>query len=367
MYNIFFSFLILASPFIAMSQNVGIGTISPTAKLTVAGTETTTNGQGAAIKIQNSASTLGNAWYLRAGASGNTTPNDGFSIADNLGYHFIMTRGGNLGLGITPTNAKLDINGNAKIQGSNTLEFGADVAGKEINAGKIGYNIFSQSGLSIVGGGTTVSNRKVWVYAEGGADFNGPLNINGPLSVNGSAGLPGQVLTSNGAGDPVWRNASFNNDTRFAATSEGSFATVGALSNLPLTTRYNLNTSNIVFGTNTITVNKSGLYHIEGFFNISLTGLAVSKFLLVFNMVQFTGVQAPGSPGNMFFASEMQDCATCGATSALFPRLRAGGSFNIEVYITAGQKIAFLPTFTPSGTYENINYKMDLRGHLISE
>lgn len=44
------------------------------------------------------------------------------------------------------------------------IEFGADVAGKESNAGKIGYEAFGSGYLFIVGAGTGSSDRRVQVY-----------------------------------------------------------------------------------------------------------------------------------------------------------------------------------------------------------
>jgi hypothetical protein len=169
------------------AQNVGINDPAPTAKLTVKGTEATADGQGAALKLQNTAGNT-NAWYLRAGGTGNNTPNGGFSIADNFGYHFNMGQGGNIGLGIAPSSVKLHLNGAMKIEGLNTVEFGASVAGKEINAGKIGYQTFTAGALDIVGAGTTIANRKINIFAEGGTTFNGQVGI-GVISPASSAKL----------------------------------------------------------------------------------------------------------------------------------------------------------------------------------
>ena len=83
---------------------------------------------------------------------------------------------GNVGIGTSTPSAKLDVNGSVKIEGNNTLEFGAGVAGKEVNAGKIGYGAFSSgASLDIVGAGTANNNRVVKVFAEGGAYFSGPV------------------------------------------------------------------------------------------------------------------------------------------------------------------------------------------------
>ncbi len=73
------------------------------------------------------------------------------------------------------------------------LEFRPGLAGKEINAGKIGYAVFTD-GLDIVGAGTSGSSRKINLFAEGGANFSGPINAG---AVNGStytAGGRSQVL-----------------------------------------------------------------------------------------------------------------------------------------------------------------------------
>jgi len=65
------------------------------------------------------------------------------------------------------------------------LEFRPGLAGKNGDAGKIGYQIFTD-GLDIVGAGTTVSNRKVTMFAEGGLTLTGPI-ANG-LNVNNGWG-----------------------------------------------------------------------------------------------------------------------------------------------------------------------------------
>lgn len=81
------------------------------------------------------------------------------------------------------------INGPAAIQGANTLEFGFGVAGKNGDAGKIGYGTWQANALNIVGAGTASNNRRVYVYAEGGTDFAGGIRVRG--------GPPGGVGVNN--------------------------------------------------------------------------------------------------------------------------------------------------------------------------
>ncbi len=71
-----------------------------------------------------------------------------------------------------------------RIEGANVLEFGAGNPGKQPDAGKIGYGVFSPAGapsLDIVGAGTEGNNRRIQFFNEGGAQFKGPVLIDGRL------------------------------------------------------------------------------------------------------------------------------------------------------------------------------------------
>jgi hypothetical protein len=69
--------------------------------------------------------------------------------------------------------------GGVKLSPETTLELGFGVAGKNANAGQIGYAAFTPDTLDIVGAGTSATNRKVKIWAEGGTTFTGNLNVNG--------------------------------------------------------------------------------------------------------------------------------------------------------------------------------------------
>jgi hypothetical protein len=76
--------------------------------------------------------------------------------------------------------------GPIKIDGNNTLEFGAGISDKQVAAGKIGYQVFAaKDALDIVGAGTADGKqpRKIKFWAEGGAALAGSLNVSG--AVNG--------------------------------------------------------------------------------------------------------------------------------------------------------------------------------------
>lgn len=84
--------------------------------------------------------------------------------------------------------------GPGRINGANVLEFGSGVTGKETNAGKIGYSTFTPGALDIIGAGTTNTNRKIQMIAEGGVGITGPLNVSGRITGDGS-GLTGVTAT----------------------------------------------------------------------------------------------------------------------------------------------------------------------------
>lgn len=88
----------------------------------------------------------------------------------------VVQQDGYVGIGVRRPSALLHVDGNLKINGNNELELGADVAGKQIDAGKIGYAIFTPATLDIVGGGNTQAQRKIKFWAEGGATFAGAVN-----------------------------------------------------------------------------------------------------------------------------------------------------------------------------------------------
>ncbi len=100
--------------------NVGIGTTTPPQKLSISGQESSAHGVGAGIGISNIAPGGAN-WYLRVGATGTATPASGFSLADDIAYRLVIDKSGNVGIGTTNPQAKLDVAGNIRFGTSQTV------------------------------------------------------------------------------------------------------------------------------------------------------------------------------------------------------------------------------------------------------
>jgi N-acetylneuraminic acid mutarotase len=66
-----------------------------------------------------------------------------------------------IGIGTDMPNHQLDVNGNVALRYSNDFEFGSNISGKEMNAGKIKYN---SAFLDIYGAGTSSIDRRVKIY-----------------------------------------------------------------------------------------------------------------------------------------------------------------------------------------------------------
>ena len=100
----------IVSMAIANTGNIGIGVNTPLSKLHIYGEESTGSGNAAAIELSNGAAGSGlNNWFLRAGATGTSTPAGGFSIADNNGYRFVIDNTGRAGFGTLAPEGGMDV------------------------------------------------------------------------------------------------------------------------------------------------------------------------------------------------------------------------------------------------------------------
>lgn len=105
-------------------------------------------------------------------------PNVDASISGSVVRVFVTgsTGGGGVSTGATGSIVVVDYSGNVSTtqpwlkwgtnpsNGNEFVDFGADVSGKETNAGRIGYQTFTSNKLDIVGAGTGVGLRNVQVF-----------------------------------------------------------------------------------------------------------------------------------------------------------------------------------------------------------
>lgn len=212
---------------------VGVGTTNPTAKLDVQGTgRFYTSGTNASLYLTNTGSGGGNYRFI-VGKTGDTLPG-GFGIYDNTAtaYRMAVNSAGNVGIGTTNPTAKLHVNGPAKIQANNFLEFGAGVAGKEINAGKIVYNGFLSNALDVVGAGTAAGSRLVKLWDNILVPNN--ISTTNLCTTAGSCETVENIINGGGGGtgDSLWEVIGTSNSIKNKNTGNVGIGTVSPTTKL---------------------------------------------------------------------------------------------------------------------------------------
>ena len=187
---------------------VGLGTYTPTANLQVESVGSA-NQRTLLVIEPNTWSNVANAdasYLIRAGEGAKNSVNGGAFTVSGFGNGYFA---GNLGIGNATPTAKLHVAGNAKIDGPNTLEFGAGTTKGTIYNGTIGYQTYS-NGLDIVGAGTAAdsSDRKITFHAQGGSHFLGSVGIGtaAPKAALDVAGLGGLLLSVGNIGSATNAN-----------------------------------------------------------------------------------------------------------------------------------------------------------------
>jgi hypothetical protein len=212
--------------------NVGIGIATPNEKLEVKG-NIVTNG----LKIQNNAAnTLGNFTKIEFGGSNYTTGN-------------ISTIG----------------------TATNTARMGFSTGYSNIPG-----IVFLQERLSIANNGNVGVGQ---TNPQAKLDVAGDINTTGIIKLNGVEGSSGQVLTSNGVASPTWQNTAFSNTTRFCSKIAAN--TLSPALALLHTELYNTNPSQVTVASDRINILQSGLYRLNGYVTSTATfngGSAINVF-----------------------------------------------------------------------------------------
>jgi hypothetical protein len=125
--------------------------------------------------------------------------------------------------------------GTLGISGTNVIEFGSGIVGKESNAGKIGYQTFTTGCLDVVGAGTSTTDRRVRIWDKLGVGTNPAdttLQVSGTGSFTGSVGIgtttPRAILDVSGDIITSWSNSRIG--TQFNTTSSGYY--LGMITNV---------------------------------------------------------------------------------------------------------------------------------------
>jgi len=311
------------------SQNIGIGTTTPTGKLQL---NHRSNGLSPSLMIfDSSTSSAGRIKFMNAGGNrfwqvstivNNTIPSGHYMdiVTDSL-WIMTMRGNGNVGIGNSLPAYKLDVSGDGYFQGI--------------------LRVNDRLGL-----GVTNPTEKL--------DINGNINLNGVIKVNGSAGTVGQVFTSNGTGDPQWKNAAFSNNSRFAANIPVTSGDV----DLPYNTIYNLNPADVTISGTRITINKTGLWHIEGYTNSRIgfssapPGQSIDAYLY--------------ADGEFYYYLDNGSMNRVLSESATWSRFQ---NFSNDIYITAPAIVYLSVGMISSGSPTILFYSTKglISGYLISE
>lgn len=181
---------------------LGVGTVTPLLQVQL----TSNNTPAIRMEQTNTGGFTAQTWdiganeanfFVRDLTGGSTLP---FRIRPGAPTSSLdISASGNVGIGINSPQAKLDVQGNVKIRNANTLEFGAGVSGKQEQAGTIGYGNLTAEALNIVGAGTSLTDRKVAIYSEGGMTIMGNLTLQGVVASSSDARLKTNVRPLSGA------------------------------------------------------------------------------------------------------------------------------------------------------------------------
>ncbi len=205
--------------------NVGIGTTSPLAALHIVGSASESANltfYGASTAHTINYDDLGTINFVRSPAG------EGGSAATST---LFLGSSGNVGIGTTSPSAPLAVVGTAGTSFTTQADFGGQKwrmqqnGGDETNAGVIDYRGFDASGLSIVGAGTSGTNRLVHIFDN--------LEVDRTITVDNSAANTGGTSswlqfggTSSGEGILSKRNSGGNVNGLDLLTSSSSRITI---------------------------------------------------------------------------------------------------------------------------------------------
>jgi hypothetical protein len=167
--------LMLAGVHFLAAQNVGIGTATPAFKLDVEG-NLRAKGNRVYIGIEGQFIASSSSTALYTNANWEPLSNNAFDLG-TLSFRWETVFASNLNI-----NQSIISNGQS---GSTGIFLGNNVSGKELNAGRIGYSLFSTNTLDIVGAGNSPLSRRIKLWAEDVTEMTGNASVFGNINVAG--------------------------------------------------------------------------------------------------------------------------------------------------------------------------------------
>ena len=277
---------------------------------------------------------------------GTTAPQTPLDLRSSVSNHVFRLDG--------TTDTYLSINENGVYRGylgsfsgaNEDMDFGT---GAGNNTGKLHLTIQATPRLTIGATGNVGINN---TNPQWQLDVNGSMNLTGRLSAGGGSGVPGQALISNGLAAPTWQTltGAFQNTVRFEATF-----------NLPnYTSVINTNTSAVTIASSGVTITKTGLYHIEGYYQSTTSFTSEPAYF--------------GHSLSLAFGTRsyvLSNIATFPKEPSVSPQASYYKLINFaqEVYIVAPTTISLLRTDNyPIGLTPSSNFQAGrISGYLIAE
>lgn len=206
---------------------------------------------------------------------------------------------------------------------------------------------------------TIASNGNVGIGTETPStklDVVGTTNLRSALQINGSPGTAGQVLTSNGNAAPIWQNSALTNTVRFGARYQrvGSGSSTLSLQS----TYYNLSPGSITLGSGNITINKTGLYRLNGYTSVAVNGSFPEPPEATFD-VNFGGA--------FVTQYDLLQWRPMTKRTAVNNNYYDAIPFELDIYLPAGTTITFNCSYNAGGTISYQEANIRVFGYLISD
>lgn len=150
--------------------------------------------------------------------------------------HVHVVQAQNVGIGVASPLDRLHVNGivrtaGLRIPNNGSIDLGFGITGKETNAGRIGYGLFTANTVDFVGGGSNPEDRRIRLWAEDVTEFTGKGHFFGIVGI-GVAPITGisLALSSNSSVQLAIRNSNaMATDIRSGILFGGSNYTAGLI------------------------------------------------------------------------------------------------------------------------------------------